>query len=74
MRPRIATLEGEVIRVGDDTAGRGPVLEHPVGDAVALAVGDCLLDGIKSQLHLLAHVSELVQPMSGSIWRGSSGS
>ncbi len=57
MRPGIAALVGEIVRVGHDVAHRRLVLGHLVGDAEALAIGHRLLRGVEVQAHLLAHVA-----------------
>src|SRR6185437_2366825 len=58
MRPGVAAFEGEIIRIGN-TAPRGSFrrLKHLIGEAMALAIGDCLLLGVETQTELLTGVA-----------------
>src|SRR6185436_12807483 len=57
MRPGIAPVEGEIVGVGYDAARWRLGMKNLIGDAVALAIGGRLLDGVEAQVHLLAHVA-----------------
>ena len=57
MRPGIAAVEGEIVGVGHDAAGRRSGMKDLVGDAVALAVRGRFVEGVEAQMHLLAHVA-----------------
>src|SRR4051794_18900147 len=57
MRPGIAPVEGEIVGVGHDTARRRLGMKNLIGDAMALAIGGRLFEGIEAQVHLLAHVA-----------------
>ena len=50
-------VEGEIVGIGHALPLRRLALEHFVGDAVALAIGDRLLLGVEAQPHLLLHVA-----------------
>src|SRR5262245_36661053 len=57
VRPGHAASESEIVRIRQAAAGRRVLsLEHLVGDAVALAIGDRLLLGVEVQPQLLFHV------------------
>ena len=56
MRPGADPPELEIIRVRLLRHGARMRLEHAVGDAVPLRVGDGLLLGVEAQLHLRQHV------------------
>jgi len=56
VRPGFAPLEGEIVGIGDGAARRRLRLEHLIGDAFALAIGDCLFSIVEPQLHLRAPV------------------
>ena len=53
MRPGIATLEREIIGIGDRAARRLLRLGDLISDAVALAISDGLLEIVEAQPHLL---------------------
>src|SRR6188472_1741141 len=57
MRPGIAPVEGEIVGVGYDAARWRLGMKNLIGDAVALAIGGCLFEGVEAQVHLLAHVA-----------------
>ncbi len=57
VRPGIAPVEGEIVRIGHRAPRRRRALEHLVGDAVALAIGDRLVFAGKAQAQLLARVA-----------------
>src|SRR4029077_4348257 len=57
MRPGTAPVIGEVIRIRDARALARWGLEHLIGDAMALAIGDRLVLGVEVELHLLLHVA-----------------
>ena len=57
MRPGIASVEGEIVGVGHDAARRRLGMKDLIGDAVALALGGRLFEGVEAQMHLLAHVA-----------------
>src|SRR6476620_1235359 len=57
MRPGIAPVEGEIVGVGHDAARWRLGVKNLIGDAMALAIGGRLLDGVEAQVHLLAHVA-----------------
>ena len=57
MRPGLAAAEGEIVGIGDRTAHRFLWLDHLVGDALALAIGDRLFLAVEVQRDLLLHVA-----------------
>src|ERR1700722_11068854 len=57
VRPSVATLEGEIVRIGHPGAGGVLGREHLVGDAMALAIGDRFLGRIEAQPDLLGHIA-----------------
>src|SRR6516165_4318395 len=56
MRPGNDPVRREIVGIGQDLARDRLRLFDPVGDAVALGVGDRLLLGAETQLDLRAHV------------------
>ena len=57
MRPGLDALEGEIVGVGDRPLRRILGLDHLVGDALALAIGDRLFLAVEMQGQLLLHVA-----------------
>jgi hypothetical protein len=57
MRPGIAAICGEIVRVRHAAARRRLVLEDLIGNAVALAIRDRFLDRVEAELDLLAHIA-----------------
>src|SRR3954452_24361789 len=57
MRPGLAAAEREIVGIGDRTAHRFLRLDHLVGDALALAIGDGFLLAVEVQRDLLLHVA-----------------
>src|ERR671916_664505 len=57
VRPGNAPAIGEIVRIGHGAPGRLFRLDHLVGDAVALRIGDRLLLGREAQLDLALHVA-----------------
>src|SRR4051812_20428446 len=57
MRPGLAAAEREIVGIGDRTAHRFLRLDHLVGDALALAIGDGFLLAVEAQRDLLLHVA-----------------
>src|ERR1700733_8400850 len=56
MRPGDDPVRSEIVGIGQDLARLRLRLLDPVGDAVALGVGDRLLLGVEAQLYLRPHV------------------
>ena len=56
MRPLTDAVEAEIVRIGHGAALRLMRLLDPIGDALALRIGDRLLLRVEPELHLLAHV------------------
>jgi DNA-binding Lrp family transcriptional regulator len=57
VRPRLDALEGEIVGVGGRPAHRILGLDHLVGNALALAIGDRVFLGVEVQGELLLHVA-----------------
>src|SRR2546425_4669445 len=62
MRPRNAARVGEVVRISHDAPLRRIGIEHPIRDAIVLAIGDGFVLGIKPQPHLLPGVRRTGPP------------
>src|SRR3954470_23370432 len=57
MRPGLAAAEREIVGIGHRPAHRLLRLDHLIGDALALAIGDGLFLAVETQRDLLLHVA-----------------
>src|SRR5258708_2528661 len=57
VRPGLAAPERKIVGIGDLPVQRLLRLDHLVGDALALAIGDRLVPGMEVQRDLLLHVT-----------------
>src|SRR5579862_2351625 len=55
--PWRAARIGEIVGIGNDLPLRRLGIEYPAGDAVMLAIGDCLFLAVEAQSHLLARIT-----------------
>src|SRR5437762_181709 len=57
MRPRLAAPEGKIVGIGRLTPRRLLRLDHLIGDALALAIGDGVFLGVEAKGELLLHIA-----------------
>src|SRR5262245_6303566 len=57
VRPGLAAAEREIVGIGDLTIGRSVGLDHLVGNALALAIGDRVFLAVEADGELLLHVA-----------------
>src|SRR5437868_14927880 len=57
MRPGFAAAEREIVGIGDLAVRRRLRLDHLVGNALALAIGDRVFLGVEADGELLLHVA-----------------